>query len=164
MAITSYLTPSPPTLQPPGDAPQPDLTEAQLSPTPTERTSKNLKPKKAPAKRKADPPTPGEVRKKCQYKPGTRAMMDIRKYQKCTDLLLRKLPFQHFIREITQDLSNEIRWQTAAILAMQEAAEVQVVTQMEMVNLCAIHLKYQTIKPKDFWLVCHTMNLEAKEK
>ena len=47
--------------------------------------------------------------------------MDFKKYQKSTDLLLRKLSFQHLIREITQDLSNEIRWQ--AILAIQEAVE-----------------------------------------
>ena len=94
---------SPPTLPHPqssssplGDALEPDSAEAQPNPTPTKRTSKNLKPKKAPAKRKADPPTPGEVRRKHRYKPGTRAIMDIRKYQKSTDLLLRKLPFQGF--------------------------------------------------------------------
>ena len=162
---------SPPTLphlcpssSPLGEAPEPDSTEAQPAPTPAKRTSMNLKPKKAPAKRKANPSTPGEVRKKQRYRPGTRANMDIRKDQKSTDLLLRKLPFQHSIREITQDLSNEIRCQAAAILAIQEAAEAHMVTQMELTNLCAIHSKHQTIKPKDFLLVHHIMNLEAKEK
>ena len=121
------------------DVPEPDSAETQPTQTSTKRTSKNLKPKKAPANRKANPPTPGEVRRKHRYRPGTRAIMDIRKYQKFTDLLLRKLPFQHLIIEITQDLSNEIRWQEAATLATQEAAEVHVVMQMELANLCAIH-------------------------
>ena len=144
--------PHPPS-SPLGDALEPDSAEAQSAPTLAKRTSKDLKPKKAPAKRKANPSTPGEVRKKWRYRPGTRAITDIRKYQKSTDLLLRKLPFQCLIREITQNLSNEIRWQAAVILAIQEAAEAYMVTQLELANLCAIHSKCQTIKPKDFWLV-----------
>ena len=130
--------PYPPS-SPLGDAPEPVSAEVQPTPTPSKRTSKNLKPQKAPAKRKANPPTPGEVRKKHKYRPGTRAIMDIRSYQKSTDLLLRKLPFQHLIREITQDLSNEIIWQAAVILAIQEAAEAHIDIQMELANLCAIH-------------------------
>ena len=119
--------PHPPS-SPLGDAPEPDSTETQPAPTPAKRTSKDLKPKKGSAKRKANPPTTGKVRKKWRYRPGTRVIMDIRKYQKSTDLLLRKLPFQHLIREITQDLCNKIRCQAAAILAVQEAVEADIVT------------------------------------
>ena len=58
----------------------------------------------------------------------------------------------------------DIRWQVAAILAIQEAGEAHIVNQMELANLCAIHSKCQTIRPKDLWLVGRIMNLEAKEK
>jgi histone H3 len=38
-----------------------------------------------------------EVRKH-RFRPGTRALFEIRKYQKSTDLLIRKLPFQRLVR------------------------------------------------------------------
>ena len=63
--------------------------------------------------------------KKRRFRPGTRAIMEIRKYQKSTDLLLRKLPFARLVRELTQNYNNTgLRWQAEALLAMQEAAEV----------------------------------------
>ena len=42
-----------------------------------------------------------------------------------TDLLMRKLPFQRLVREITQDVTkkNDVRWQVNAVLALQEAVE-----------------------------------------
>jgi histone H3/H4 len=43
-----------------------------------------------------------------RYRPGTVALREIRRYQKSTDLLLRKLPFQRLVREIAQDFKNDL--------------------------------------------------------
>ncbi|MBA0871045.1 hypothetical protein Goshw_020603, partial [Gossypium schwendimanii] len=48
-------------------------------------------------------PTTGGVKKPHQYRPGTVALREIQKYQKSTELLIRKLPFQRLVREIAQD-------------------------------------------------------------
>ena len=80
------------------------------------------------------------------------------------ELLLRKLPFQRLVHELTQEFLMDIRWQAVAILAIQEAGEAHIVNQMELANLSVIHSKCQTIRPKGLWLVCRIMNLEAKEK
>ena len=71
--------------------------------------------------------------------------------QKSTELLIRKLPFQRLVREISQDL-GEYRFQSTAILALQEAAESYLVSIFEDTNLCAIHGKRVTIMPKDMQL------------
>jgi histone H3 len=51
------------------------------------------------------------------------ALREIRRYQKSTDLLLRKLPFSRLVREIAQDFKSDLRMQASAIQAFQEAAE-----------------------------------------
>ena len=73
--------------------------------------------------------------------PGTVALREIRKYQKSTELLIRKLPFQRLVREIAQDFKADLRFQSAAILALQEASEAYLVSLFEDTNLCAIHAK-----------------------
>jgi histone H3 len=97
-------------------------------------------------------PTAGGVKKPHRYRPGTVALREIRKYQKSTDLLIRKLPFQRLVREIAQDFKNDLRFQSTAILALQEAAEAFLVSLFEDTNLCAIHAKRVTIMPKDIQL------------
>jgi histone H3 len=94
----------------------------------------------------------GGVKKPHRYRPGTVALREIRKYQKSTDLLIRKLPFQRLVREIAQDYSNNMRFQSTAILALQEAAEAYLVGLFEDTNLCAIHAKRVTIQPRDMQL------------
>lgn len=86
------------------------------------------------------------------HSPGTVALREIRRYQKSTDLLIRKLPFQRLVREIAQDFKNDLRFQGAAILALQEASESYLVSLFEDTNLCAIHTKRVTIMPKDIQL------------
>ena len=54
------------------------------------------------------------VKRVHRFKPGTIALREIRKYQKSTDLLLRKLPFQRIVREITQQYKNDIRYRSSA--------------------------------------------------
>ena len=94
----------------------------------------------------------GGVKKPHRYRPGTVALREIRKYQKSTDLLIRKLPFQRLVREIAQDFKNDLRFQTTAILALQEASEAYLVGLFEDTNLCAIHANRVTIMPKDIQL------------
>ena len=91
-----------------------------------------------------------------RYRPGTVALREIRKYQKSTELLIRKLPFQRFVREICQDMEKcgqrDYRFQSTALLALQEIAEAYLVKLFEDTNLCAIHAKRVTIMPKDMQL------------
>ena len=96
----------------------------------------------------------GGVKKPRRYRPGTVALREIRKYQKSTDLLIRKLPFQRLVREVFQHLDPELRIQSTAILALQEASESFLVTMFEQVNVCAIHGGRVTIQPKDIDLWC----------
>jgi histone H3 len=90
--------------------------------------------------------------KKHKYRPGTVALREIRKYQKSTELLFRRLPFQRLVREIAQDYKQDLRFQSQAIEALQQAAEVFLVGLFEDTNLCAIHAKRVTIQPKDMQL------------
>ena len=94
----------------------------------------------------------GEVRKPRRYRPGTVALRQIRKYQKSTDLLIRKLPFQRLVREVAQSIVPDLRFQSTAILALQEASESFLVMMFEDVNVCALHAGRVTIQPKDIQL------------
>tara|TARA_B110000008_G_scaffold279357_1_gene326137 strand:+ start:1092 stop:1499 length:408 start_codon:yes stop_codon:yes gene_type:complete len=94
----------------------------------------------------------GDKKKPHRYRPGTVALREIRKYQKSTDLLIRKLPFQRLVREIAQDFKTDLRFQSTAILALQEASEAYLVGLFEDTNLCAIHAKRVTIMPSDIRL------------
>ncbi|CAH3187210.1 unnamed protein product, partial [Porites lobata] len=92
------------------------------------------------AARKSAPAT-GGVKKPHRYRPGTVALREIRRYQKSTELLIRKLPFQRLVREIAQDFKTDLRFQSSAVLALQEASEAYLVGLFEDTNLCAIHAK-----------------------
>ena len=87
-----------------------------------------------------------------RYKPGTVALREIRRYQKSTELLIRKLPFQRLVREITHEFAGPYRYTSQALCALQEAAEAYLVGLFEDTNLCAIHAKRVTIMPKDVQL------------
>ena len=104
------------------------------------------------AKKSASTATSGGVKKPHRFKPGTVALREIRKYQKSTDLLIRKLPFQRLVREIAQDYKSDLRFQSAAVAALQEASESYLVSLFEDTNLCAIHAKRVTIMNKDIQL------------
>tara|TARA_X000001036_G_scaffold437093_1_gene481660 strand:+ start:12378 stop:12713 length:336 start_codon:yes stop_codon:yes gene_type:complete len=94
----------------------------------------------------------GGIKKPKRYRPGTVALREIRKYQKSTELLVRKLPFQRLVREIAQDIKPALRFQSTAILALQEASEDYMVKLFEDTNLISIHCKRVTIMPKDMQL------------
>nr|XP_015636979.1 histone H3.3 [Oryza sativa Japonica Group] len=156
----------------------------------TKQTARKSTGGKAPRKQLAtkaarkSAPTTGGVKKPHRYRPGTVALREIRKYQKSTELLIRKLPFQRLVRENCQEFKGEIytfccanvlvlshtcskliafchtvlfvqtdlRFQSHAVLALQEAAEAYLVGLFEDTNLCAIHAKRVTIMPKDIQL------------
>ncbi|ORY70650.1 histone-fold-containing protein, partial [Leucosporidium creatinivorum] len=95
----------------------------------------------------------GGVKKPHRYRPGTVALREIRRYQKSTELLIRKLPFQRLVREIAQSIGNDnqnsYRWQASALLALQEASEDYIIHLFEDCNLACIHAKRVTVQPKD---------------
>ena len=87
-----------------------------------------------------------------RYRPGTVALREIRRYQKSTELLIHKFPFQHLVREILQGFGVGFRVTPAMMMALQEAAEAYLVQLLEDSNLCAIHAKHITIQLKDIQL------------
>ena len=124
----------------------------------TKQTARKSTGGKAPRKtlatkaaRKSAPPA-GGIKKPYRYRPGTVALRQIRKYQKSTELLIHKAPFQRLVREITQVHKADLRFQSSALGASQEASEAYLVGLFEDSNLCAIHAKRVTIMPKDIQL------------
>ncbi|KAL3997963.1 histone H3.3 type a [Acanthocheilonema viteae] len=94
--------------------------------------------------------------KKRRYKPGMRALQEIRRLQKTVNLLIPRAPFQRLVREIAMNVSEknvDLRFQSLAISALQEAAEVYLTCLFEDTNLAAIHAKRVTIFPKDIQFV-----------
>ena len=97
-----------------------------------------------------------KVKKTRKYQPGTVALQEIWQFQKSTELLIRKLPFSWLVCEIAQAVvKTDMCFQGSAIICLQEAAEVFLVSLMEDANLCAIHAKRVTIMPKDIQSACH---------
>ena len=125
----------------------------------TKQTARTTSSGKAPRKQLATKvaymsgtATGHRVVKPHRYRPGTVALREIRRYQKSTELLIRKLPFQRLVREIAQDFKTDLRFQSSAVVALQEASEAYLVGLFEDTNLCAIHAKRVTIMPKDIQL------------
>jgi histone H3 len=105
-------------------------------------------------------PRTGGIKKPHRYRPGTVALHQIHHYQKSTELLIPKMPFQRLAREVLQDLNKGVsfprhyanRFQSTSLLAMQESVEAFSIGLFEEANLCAIHAKRVTIMPKDMQL------------
>ncbi|KAJ2546537.1 centromeric DNA-binding histone H3-like protein cse4 [Coemansia sp. RSA 1933] len=105
--------------------------------------------------------SPGGGSRKRRLPNGIKALREIRMFQKSTDMLISKLPFARVVREIAQDYVSDythsgtptgLRWQSSAILALQEASEAFLVHLFEDANLCALHAKRVTIMQKDIQL------------
>ncbi|XP_062224476.1 histone H3.3-like [Phragmites australis] len=130
----------------------------------TKQTARKSTGVKAPRKQLAtkaarkSAPTTGGVKKPHRYIcPSSSDLIcppssEILKYQKSTELLIWKLPLQGIVREIAQDFKTDLRFQSHAVLALQEAAEAYLVGLFEDTNLCAIHAKRVTIMPKGIQL------------
>jgi histone H3 len=105
-----------------------------------------------PAAVKSKAGTGGAIQKPRRFRPGTVALREIRKYQKSTEMLIRKLPFQRVAREVATEWLPQCRMQGSALLALQEATEAYLVGLMEDSQLCAVHAKRITVMPKDMHL------------
>ena len=94
------------------------------------------------------------IHKKRYSRPGTVALREIRKYQKSTDLLIRRLPFQRLVREIAADLQTDIfpKFKSTSLSALQESTESFLCNFLETTNMCAIHSNRVTLMVKDIQL------------
>ena len=115
--------------------------------------SKKMPAKGSKAIKKSAPAAGGmKDKKKRRNRAGTVVLREVRKYQKSVDLLLPRASFQRLVRSIATDLNAELRFQSHALQALQEATEAYIVGVFEDTNLCAIHAKRVTIMPKDIQL------------
>jgi len=109
-------------------------------------------------------PTAEHVKKPHRYRPGTVALREIRKYQRSAELLIRKLPFQRLVREIANAFKTDLRFQSSAVEALQEAAESYLVGLFEVNFFYSVHSKKNTTTTTKFLfrtLTCaHCMHAE----
>lgn len=87
-----------------------------------------------------------------RYRPGEKALREIRKYQKSTDLIIRRAPFLRLVKEVAQNIMGDIRFQHSSITAIQEACEQHLVLLFQDCNMCALHCNRVTVTPKDMAL------------
>ena len=83
---------------------------------------------------------------------GVKALLEIRKYQKSVEPLIKKLPFQRLVKQLSDEVENGKRWQSTAVQALQEAAEAALVDLFERTLLCAIHAGRTTVMVTDMKL------------
>ena len=104
---------------------------------------------KASQAKKKTAPAEGGMKKQRRFRPGTVAIREIKRYQKATTFMLAKAPFQRFIRAICEGIDGQLRFQSQALIALQEAAESYLTGLFEDANLCAIHASRVTVMKKD---------------
>ena len=122
-----------------------------MSRTKTTAVAKAPKKEKG-AKRKKAKAKQGKVGKKFRWHPGTCALRQIKRYQKTTNVLCRKAPFQRMIRELATSHKEGLRWQASAVMALQEATDSYVTGLLSDSNLCALHGKRVTLMARDLAL------------
>ena len=127
-------------------------TTARKTTSGIKRPRKEIKTHHKTARKTINVSSSGGVKRAHRYRPGTVALREIRRYQKSTDLLIRKLPFQRVVRDIAQESKANVRFQSAAVAALQEATEAYLVGLFEDTNLCAIHARRVTIMVRDMQL------------
>ena len=81
-----------------------------------------------------------------------KALKEIKKYQSNIDMLIRRLPFQRVVQEIAQAIQTHLRFQSTAIMPLQEEGQAFLVGLLEQANLCTMHAKHVMIMPKDIQL------------
>jgi histone H3 len=95
------------------------------------------------------------MRKPHHWCPGMVAAREICKFQKITNLLIRKAPFQRVEQEVAQKVGkSDLQMQSTAVLALQEAAEYFMIDVFNDTILCVSHGKRKTIMVKDLVLAC----------
>mmetsp|Transcript_42209 Transcript_42209/g.30916 ORF Transcript_42209/g.30916 Transcript_42209/m.30916 type:complete len:172 (-) Transcript_42209:56-571(-) len=97
--------------------------------------------------KKKTAPAEGGIKRK--WKAGTVALREIKRYQKQVHALLPRAPFQRLVRHVCEAIDQEVRFQAAALEALQEACEAYLVGLFEDTQLCAVHANRVTIMKKD---------------
>ncbi|KPA76022.1 putative histone H3 [Leptomonas pyrrhocoris] len=115
----------------------------------TARAKRSITSKKS---KKAPRAASGVKKAQRRWRPGTCAIREIRRFQKSTDLLIQRAPFQRLVREVSSAQKEGLRFQSSAIMAIQEATESYIVSVLADTNLACIHAKRVTIQPKDVQL------------
>ncbi|KAL4506440.1 hypothetical protein ABPG72_000011 [Tetrahymena utriculariae] len=89
-----------------------------------------------------------------RFRPGDNALKQLRQYNQTPSLLIRKLPFQRLIREISTRMTEEdyLRWTSFALVLLQTVVEDYMVSFFEDANACALHAKRVTLMSKDLAL------------
>ena len=113
----------------------------------TKQTAKAPKSKAAGTKKAS-----ASGKKSHKWRPGTVALRQVRKLQKTTNTLIRKAPFQRMVRAVANAQKDGLRWQSAAVSAMQEATEAYIIGVLSDSNLCALHARRVTVMPRDIHL------------
>ena len=91
-------------------------------------------------------------KRKNRYRPGQAALREIKKYQKQTDLVIRRMPFQRLCRDIAREFVPEVRFQPSTLQALQECTEMYIAGLFEDTQLCTLHAKRVTVYQKDMML------------
>lgn len=107
-------------------------------------------------------PTPESQKRR--FRPGERTQQEIKHYQSTVNLQFQKVPFQRLVRDLCIAVKEEemdggglgegggLRFESQALVALQEAAEEYIVGLFEDANLCAMHAKRVTVMPRDMQL------------
>lgn len=127
----------------------------------TGRKSLHMPPMKAPRTKKEAIAASGGgvVKKPHRWHPGTVALRNIRKYQKGSELLIRKRPFERLVRELSEEHIDEVRFQPEAITLIQQYIEARTVNLLQKSVLACIHASRKTVKAKDFAHAVNTSEL-----
>lgn len=96
--------------------------------------------------------TQGEGSKKMRKRPGAMALREIRKYQRSTDTVIRRLGFQRLVRDIAQQIVPEAKFQQSSLKVIQECTEMYLCRLFEDSQLCTLHAKRVTVFVKDMAL------------
>lgn len=109
-------------------------------------------PRKGLSAKSVPPSAASALPKRTRFKAGALALKEIRKYQKSTDLLIRKRPFQRMVRDLCKR-GEGMRFQASAVVAFQEAVENFLTSLVEDAYRCVLHARRVTLMPKDICLV-----------
>ena len=154
-------TPRNPVLEKPSTAVGSDVQGKRMPSKPTAKKviKGGKQPRKLISHKTLKHTTTGGIKKPHRYCPGLLALREIRRYQQSTESLIKKTPFNKLIKEISQEYricpegpgtpSIQVRFQSTALAALQEAAENYLVGLFEDVNLLAVHAKRVTVMPRD---------------
>merc|ERR1712157_152012 len=118
----------------------------------TKQTARKSTGGKAPRKKSAIQGS-SQGTKKLRYKSGMVALKEIRRYQKSTETVVRKAPFQRMVRDFTSKIRDDMRYQAQCLSALHEAFENYIVGLFEDGLLAANHAKRVTVMPRDINIV-----------